>query len=96
MRNNSDTDFTSVAIGKIKYRDIKRGATTNYPSWLDEVHNIERCTLFAKTVPLQSQPRDHNGKGPFRGTGKFTYVLSIVSGQLRIRAVDDSVNSIRK
>ncbi|MES2041900.1 MAG: hypothetical protein V4495_29140 [Pseudomonadota bacterium] len=96
VRNNSDTDFTSVVVGKIKYGDIKRGTTTSYQFWPDEVYNIERCTLFANTVPLKFQPRDYNGEGPLPKTGKFTYVLTIVNGQLSIRAEDDLIDSNRK
>lgn len=96
VRNNSDTDFTSVVVGKIKYGDIKRGATTNYQAWPDEVYSIERCTLFANAVPLKFQPRDYNGEGPLPGAGKITYVLTIVNGQISIHAEDDPLNASSK
>jgi hypothetical protein len=88
VRNDSDTDFTSVVVSEAEYGDIKRGSTTNYQFWPD-VYNIERCMLFANAVPMEFQPRDYNGEGPLTGTGRFTYVLTIVNGQLNIRAEDD-------
>jgi hypothetical protein len=89
VRNDSNNDFTSVVVGKVKYGDIKTGATTSYQYWPDEVYNIERCTLFANAIPMKFQPRDYNGEWPLLGAGKFTYVLTIVNGQLSIRAEDD-------
>ena len=87
VRNGAGVDFKGVMVGNKEYGDIKSGAITDYQRW-KLAYRYSSVSLTADSKPLKIQPIDYHGETPL-GEGKFTYVLTIESGQLEIRPVKD-------
>jgi hypothetical protein len=87
VRNDSTIDFRNVVVGGKNYGDIKRGAVTDYQTWV-KAYRYSLVSLLADSKPLKIQPEDYVGETQL-GDGHFTYVLTIQEGRLDIRAEED-------
>lgn len=87
VRNDSNIDFKEVVVGSVEYGDIKQGRRTGYEHW-DVAYQYAFVSLLAGKKPHKYRPTDFSGERPL-GDGKFTYVLTLENGELRIRAEKD-------
>ena len=88
IRNDSTVELKNVVVGDKKYGDIKPGRTTDYQHW-EGAYRYSFVSLLANSKPLTLQPIDYVGES-LLGEGKFTYILTLKSGYIDIRALKDA------
>ena len=87
IRNGSDSDFQAVVVGGVRFGDIKAGAATDYRAFSNALP-IADANLVIGSNRLSYMPIDYVGYEPL-GPGRFSYVLDIERGKLRIRSEKD-------
>jgi hypothetical protein len=75
-------DFKDVAVGGVKYGEIKAGAATDYQVWR-RAYRYASVSLLADAGQMTMTPIDYVGERKL-GEGHFTYVLTIQEGRLNI------------
>jgi hypothetical protein len=87
VRNASDRDFQAVVVGGVRFGDVKAGAATDYQVFPIALP-IADANLLVGSNRLSFIPIDYVGYKPL-GRGRFSYLLSIDKGRLRIRSERD-------
>ena len=88
IRNASDLDFQAVVVAGTHFGDIKAGGATDYHTFPVALP-IADANVLVGTNRLRFTPIDYVGYQPL-GPGRFSYVLSIERGKLRIRSEKDT------
>ena len=88
IRNASDLDFQAVVVAGTHFGDIKAGGATGYHTFPVALP-MASANVLVGTNRLSYAPIDYIGYQPL-GPGRFSYVLSIERGKLRIRSEKDT------